>query len=122
MTKIDFDDIDEEKQEKVAVEIVVRDTTVAFTADPKSHESFYLMKITEEEKLKMEDVKDGFGYLMKKGMTPLDGIFLKRWFNPDNLYTLSKKPKLFSAFFFRESVLFLSVQLESEKGHFELTN
>ena len=50
MTKIDFDDIDEEKQEKVAVEIVVRDTTVAFTADPKSHESFYLMKITEEEK------------------------------------------------------------------------
>ena len=68
----------------------------------------------------MEDVKDGFGHLMKKGMTPLDGIFLKRWFNHDNLYTLSKKPK--STFFFRESVLFLSVQLESEKGHFELTN
>ena len=50
MTKVDFDDIDEEKQEKVAVEMLVCDTTVAFAAEPKYHKSFYLMKITEEEK------------------------------------------------------------------------
>ena len=50
MTKVDFDDIDQEKQEKVAVEMLVYDATVAFTADPKYHESFYLMKITDEEK------------------------------------------------------------------------
>ena len=76
-----------------------------FAFDPKSHESFYLIKLTEEEKEKTEDVEDGFGHLIKKEMKHLEGLFLKRKFDPDNLYTTSKKPK--STFFFRESVLFL---------------
>ena len=80
-----------------------------FAFDPKSHESFYLIKLTEEEKKKTEDVEDGFGHLIKKEMKHLEGLFLKRKFDPDNLYTTSKKPK--STFFFRESVLFLWVQL-----------
>ena len=74
-------------------------------SNPKSHESFYLIKLTEEEKEKTEDVEDGFGHLIKKQMKHLEELFLKRKFDPDNLYTTSKKPK--STFFFRESVLFL---------------
>ena len=56
----------------------------------------------------------------QKGMKHFDGGFLIRKFNSDNLYTKPKKPK--SAFFFKESAVFLSVQLELKKGHFELTN
>ena len=44
---IEFDDIDEEKQEEVAAEMLVHDTVVALAADPKSHESFYLINIIE---------------------------------------------------------------------------
>ena len=132
MTKTDFDDIDEEKLEKIAAEMLVRDTVVALAADPKSCESFYLIKITEEEKEKMEAVEDGFGHIIKKAMKHLEGVFLERKYDSDNLYTIQKKPKsenLYtiqkkpkSAFFFRESVVFPSVHLESKKGHFELTN
>ena len=43
----------------------------------------------------------------------LDGMFLERKFDSDNLYTIPKKPK--SAFFFRETVVFPSVQLDSKK-------
>ena len=53
-------------------------------------------------------------------MKYLDGVFLEGKFDSDNLYTMPKKPK--SLFFFRKSVVFLSVQLESKKGHSELTN
>ena len=56
----------------------------------------------------------------QKRMKHLDGVFLEKKFDSDNLYTIPKKPK--SAFFFRESVVFLSVQLESKKRHSELTN
>ena len=45
---IDFDDIDEGKQEEVAAEMLVRDTVVALAADPKSCESFHLIKIAKE--------------------------------------------------------------------------
>ena len=45
----------------------------------------------------------------QKRMKHLDGVFLEKKFDSDNLYTIPKKPK--SAFFFRESVVFLSVQL-----------
>ena len=63
----------------------------------------------------MEDVGDGFGHVIRKGMKHLE-----RKFDSDNLYTIPKKPK--SAFFFRESVAFPSVKLELKKRHFELTN
>ena len=43
-------------------------------------------------------------------MKHLEGLFLERKLNSDNLYTIPKKPK--SAFFFRESMVFPSVQLE----------
>ena len=74
------------------VEILVRDTVVALIANSKSRESFYLRKITDKKKNKMEDVEDGFGHFMKKGMKHLEGVFLKRRFDSDNLYTISKKP------------------------------
>ena len=44
---IDFDDIDEGKQEEVAAEMLVPDTVVEPGANPKSRESFYLIKTTE---------------------------------------------------------------------------
>ena len=68
----------------------------------------------------MEDVEDGFGHIIKKGMKHLEGVFLERNCDSDNLYTICKKPK--SVFFFREIVMFPLVQLESKKGYFELTN
>ena len=70
----DFDDIDEEMQKEVAVEMLVCDKVVALAADPKSCESFYLIKIAEEEKEKA-----------------VEGLFLERKFNFDNLYTIPKK-------------------------------
>ena len=56
----------------------------------------------------------------QKRMKHLEGVFLEKKFDSDNLYTRPQKPK--SAFFFRESVVFPSVHLESKKRHFELTN
>ena len=89
---IDFDDIDEEKQEEVEAEMLVcGDTVVALGADPKSGET-YLIKITKEEKEKTKDVEDGFGHFIKKGMKHLEGMFLERKFDPNILYTIPKKP------------------------------
>ena len=56
----------------------------------------------------------------QKGMNHLQGLFLERKFDAEHLYTILKKPK--SAFFFRESAVFSSVQFESKKRHFELTS
>ena len=53
-------------------------------------------------------------------MKHLGRVFLKRKYDSDEFYTIPKKPK--SVFFFEESVVFWSVQHESEKGHFEVTN
>ena len=53
-------------------------------------------------------------------MKHLEGVFLERKFNSDILCTIPKKPK--SAFFSIEKAVFLPIQLESKKGHFELTN
>ena len=39
--------------------MLVHDTVIALAANPKSRESFYLIKITEQDKEKMEDVEDG---------------------------------------------------------------
>ena len=39
----------------------------------------------------MEDVENGFGHFIKKGMNNLEG-FLKRRFDSDSHYTISKKP------------------------------
>ena len=63
----------------------------------------------------LEDINHG-----QKRMKYIEGALLGRQYDCDNLYTITKKPK--SAFFFRENVVFASVQLESKKGHFELTN
>ena len=60
--------------------------------------------------------------LSRKGWSILKHLrgFLERKFDSYNLYAIHKKPK--SIFFFRQSVVFLPVQLESKRGHFELTN
>ena len=50
----------------------------------------------------------------------LEGVFLEKKLDSDILNTIPKMPK--SIFFFSENVVFVSVQLESKKGHFELTN
>ena len=115
---IDFNDIAEEKQEEVAAEMLVRDTVVAIAADPKSRESYH--KDCRRGEREGRDVEDGFGQVIKKGIEHLECVFLERKFNSDNLCTIPTKPK--SAFLFRENVTFPSVQLESKKGHFELTN
>ena len=49
---IDFDDIDEEKQEEVAAEMPVHDAVVTIVANPKSCESFNLIKNIEEGKVR----------------------------------------------------------------------
>ena len=52
----------------------------------------------------------------KSIMKDLEGVFLERKMDSDNLYTTSKQHK--SAFFFRESVVFFSVQRESNQTYF----
>ena len=74
----------------------------------------------QKRRKKTEDVEDGFGHVIKKGMKYPEEVLLERKCDSDNLYTIPKKPK--SAFFVRESEMFPSVQLESKKGHFELNN
>ena len=81
----DVDEIDEGRQEEVAAEMLARDTVVALAADPKSCESFYLIKITEEERAQTEDVEDSFGQVIKKGMKHLEGVFLERKFDSQYL-------------------------------------
>ena len=110
---IDFDDTDEGKQKEVAAEMLVRDTVLALAVNPKSRESFNLIKITGEEKETTEDVEDGFGHVIKKEVKRLEGVFLERKFDSDNFYTRPKKPKF--PFFFRESAMFPSLQLASKK-------
>ena len=93
---IDFDDINQGTQEKIAAEMLVHDTAVALAINPKSQETFYLIKITEEKKEKTEDVGNGFSHVIKKAsciVNDLEGVFLEMKFDPDNLYTISKKPK-----------------------------
>ena len=41
---IDFDDINKEKEKKVAADMPVRDTVTAIAVDSKSRESFYHQK------------------------------------------------------------------------------
>ena len=53
-------------------------------------------------------------------MKHLKGVFLERKFDSDNLYAIHKNPK--SIFFFRESMLFLTVETELKKRHFEITD
>ena len=56
----------------------------------------------------------------QKGMKYLEGVLLERTFDSDKLYIIPNKSK--SAFFYKESVVLPSVQLELKKGHFELIN
>ena len=74
---IDFDDIDDGKKKEVTAKMLVRDTVVALAANPKSCESFYLIKIKGEEKETREDVDDGFRHVIKKEMKHLEIVFRK---------------------------------------------
>ena len=56
----------------------------------------------------------------QKRMKHLEGVFLEKKLDSDILYTIPKMPK--SIFFFSENVVFVSVQIESKKGYFGLTN
>ena len=47
-------------------------------AGPKSSESFYLIKSTEEEKEMTKDVDDGFDLIIKKRMKHLESVVLRR--------------------------------------------
>ena len=91
--ELNFDDFDEERRREVAAKMVVHDTVVAIVADLKSRESFYLIKITEEKIEKTEDVEDGFGHVMKKGMKHLGKVFLEKKFDSNNPYRITKRPK-----------------------------
>ena len=115
----DFDDIDEEKQKEVAAEMLLRDTVVATVVDPKFPESFYLIMITGEEKETTEDVEDGFRHVIKKEMKDLEGVFLERRFDSDNVYTIPKKPKF--PFFFKKVWCSRQCSL-SAKRDFELSH
>ena len=53
-------------------------------------------------------------------MKRLEEVFLERKFDYKNLCTIPKRPK--SAFFFIESAVLPSMQLELKKGHFKLNN
>ena len=55
-----------------------------------------------------------------KGMKHLEVVLLERKFDSNILCTVPKKSK--STFVFIESAVFLPIQLEFKKGHFELTN
>ena len=91
--ELNFDDIDEEKRGEVAAKMLVHDTVVALAADLKSRDAFYLIKITEEKIEKTENVEDGFGHVMKKGMKHLEKVLLEKKFVSNNPYTIPKRPK-----------------------------
>ena len=55
-----------------------------------------------------------------KGMKHLEGVFLERKFDSDIPWLVPKKPE--SKLFFTESAVFLAMQLESKKEHFEFTD
>ena len=81
-------------------------------AEKKSPETFYLMKITEEEQSKEEDHMDDYGHRVKKGVKHLQGVFFERECGSDKRYKLTKK----RAFFYRESIVYPFVQLGHKKG------
>ena len=56
----------------------------------------------------------------QKRMKHVEGVFLEKKLDSDILYTIPKMSK--SIFFFSENVVFVSVQIESKKGYFGLTN
>ena len=71
---IDFDVIDEEKQEDVADEMLVRDAVVALAVDPKFLETSYLIKITEEKEKTWRMVS---ATLSRKGWPIFKGYYYK---------------------------------------------
>ena len=64
-------------------------------------------------------VLDEIKHNQKRGKY-LEGHFLERKFDCDNIFTIPKKRR--STFFPKESLVLPSVQLELKKIHFELTN
>ena len=96
---IDFDS-EEEDHDSVANELVVKGSIVALLADDKDNKSFYLVKKIEEEKEKMEDIDDGFGHKVKKGMKHFEGIFLETRYDSDKQYVIPKRPR--HVFFYRD--------------------
>ena len=75
----------------------------------------YLMQGYSFSNLVVDEIKHN----QKRGKD-LEGDFLERKFDCDNIYTIPKKCR--STFFPKESLVLPSVQLELKKRHFELTN
>ena len=114
------DEGDEIVQEQTTAEILLIDTVVALatSADDKSTETFYLIKITKEELSKDTDDIDDYGNMVKKGVNHLEGVFFERNSGSDRDYHLTKK----RAFFYKESIAYPFVQLAPTKKCFRLSD
>ena len=115
--RIDFDDIDEEQHMEVAAELLVCDTVVEYVAHSKSHESFYLIKIAEQEKEKT--VENGFGNI-KKRMERLKGVFSEKKFDSDLSLHNTYEAKV--CIFLQKVCHSHQCSMSRKKGHSELNN
>ena len=60
------------------------------------------------------------GEVVKKGMKHFEGIFLENRFDSDKQYVIPKRPR--RAFFYRESVVMPSIQLEVKKNYYQMSD
>ena len=93
-------------------EVLIKDSIVALAAGTKARETFYLMKITEEEKEASIKETDKWGTKIKEGQLHLRGQYFEAESGYDTRYKLLKK----EAIFFRESVVYPFVQMEAKKN------
>ena len=64
---------DDEAVDNETTEVLIKDSIVALAADTKACETFYLMKITEEEKEASITETDTWGKKIKEGQLHLRG-------------------------------------------------
>ena len=107
---------DEPVHDEPAADVLLKDVVVALAAEKKARETFYLMKITQEEEQASKDEKYGWGTFIKAGQFHLRGLFFESVPGSDRKFNLIQKEVIF----FRESIVYPFVQLEASKKHYLL--
>ena len=108
---------DESIDDDETTEVLIKDSIVALAAGTNARETFYLIKITEEEREASTAETDEWGTNITGGQLHLRGQFFETESGYDRRYKLLKK----EAIFFRESVVYPFVQMEAKNNYYELS-
>ena len=108
---------DESIDDDETTEVLIKGSIVALAAGTKGCETFYLIKITEEEREASTAETDEWGTNITGGQLHLRGQFFETESGYDRRYKLLKK----EAIFFRESVVYPFVQMEAKNNYYELS-